>query len=190
MSRQYYKNHRKQRTVPLQRLYLAVAVLLLAVVSTFLWASTTLAKYTSTANGSSTKGVAAFVVEAAPLTSSTTPLALDTDTPTQGYPFVVYNHNENGDVINDVTTSYDVVVTFPTALSGVDLTLGKGNAAGVAPTTVSADQKTYTFQKFGTFSAGQSQSDALVLYFTLDEDTAEDSSWENISITVNAVQED
>lgn len=183
MSRHYTPKHITKKKNSLQQMYLAVAMSLVLAVGSFAWTSATLARYASTASSESSAAVAAFVVEAEGADSQS--LTLDPDNSTASYAFTVSNKNDNA--VGEVTTAYDVTVTFPSELYDVTLTLQNGTATINGTTT---DQKTYVFENVGTFQPGVDRTDALSLSFALDEDADTDGSWENITITVNAAQQD
>ena len=183
MSRHYTPKHITKKKLPLQQMYLAVAMLLVLAVGSFAWTSATLARYVSTASGGGSAEVAAFVVEAKGADSQS--LTLNTTNSTAYYAFTVSNKNDNA--VGEVTTAYDVTVTFPSALSGVTLTLQKGTEKFTGTTT---DNKAYIFENVGTFWPGIEGTDTLVLNFALDDAADTGGSWENIKITVNAEQQD
>jgi hypothetical protein len=187
MNRHYSPNHMKKVkfSLPLRRLYLTAAMLLVIAVGTSVRTSTTLARYTSTASGSSTAQVAAFVVNAAAADTQSAELTVSEDSSSASYAFSVSNFS--GDVVCGVETSYDVTVKFPSALSGVTLTLTDGGGEAIQAQTT--DDTTYTFAGVGDFSPGVSRTDALTLNFAL-QDGAEANVWDGISITVNAAQVD
>ena len=184
MSRHYTPKHITKKKNSLQQMYLAVAMSLVLAVGSFAWTSATLARYASTASGGSSAAVAAFVVEAEGADSQS--LTLDTTNSTASYAFTVSNKNENA--VGEVTTAYDVTVTFPSALSGVTLTLENGLET-FTPTT-SDGGITNVFKNVGTFQPGVERTDALSLSFALDENADTDGSWNNITVTVNAAQQD
>lgn len=87
---------------------------------------------------------------------------------------------------SEVTVKYDVVVTFPAELKGVNLTLKNGD--NVVPAKTS-DNMIFTYVNVGEFSAGTVQTDSLTLTFTT-TDTATDAAWNGIKIDVYAEQVD
>lgn len=170
---------------PLQRLYLAVALLLVMLVGTSMWTTTTLARYITATSGSDSARVAGFVVEAAAKEDQAESLTLDSTNKTASYAFTV--SNANSDRVNEVATAYDVTVTFPGALSGTTLTLKNGEHSIEATTT---DNITYVFKNAGEFEPGVGSTDTLSLNFALNDGADTDGKWENIQIVVNAAQQD
>ncbi len=182
MSRYSTAKYLKKSKFPLQQLYLAVSLLVVLAVGSSTWTSTTMAKYVSSASGSDSARVAAFVVNASGQANET--LILDVNEPSVDYTFSVTNAGEKS--VSQVTVDYDVTVKFPSALSNVTLTLKKGDAVYTGTTT---DNLTYIFQNVGTFQPGVSRTDTLTLVFTRGSGDAA-ASWSNISVTVNATQQD
>lgn len=186
MSRFNITKYLTEKKDPLHRLYLAVALLLVMMVGTSMWTSTSLAKYITAASGSDSGRVAAFVVNATVADGQPEVLALDTTDNTASYAFTV--SNANNDRINEVATNYDVTVTFPSEISGVTLTLQNGENTPIDGTTT--DNVTYVFENAGSFQPGVKSVDSLTLNFALNEGTDTDGNWENIKIVVNATQQD
>ena len=185
MSRLYITKYLTEKRDPLQRLYLAVALLLVVLVGTSMWTSTTLARYITATSGSDSARVAGFVVEAAAEEDQSESLTLDSTNKTASYAFTV--SNANSDRVNEVTTAYDVTVTFPSALSGTALTLKNGEKSINGTTT---DNTTYVFKDVGEFEPGEGSTDSLSLNFALNDGADTDGKWENIKIVVNATQQD
>lgn len=186
MIRHYTPKHITKKKLPLQQLYLAVAMLLVLAVGSFAWTSATLARYVSTASGSSTARVAAFVVNASGENDQT--LTLQAVDQSASYPFTVSNKTEDG-AVGQVTTNYGVTVQFPSALSdGVSLALKKGDTTYTV-TNQDSNTYTYTFQNVGTFQPGVERTDSLELVFTCTSD-GESADLSGIIITVNAEQQD
>ena len=183
MSRYHSPKHLKKRKFPRLPLCLAAAVLLLTAAGVSLWSTAPLAKYAVSTSGSDSARVARFYVSAKSTTADEN-LQLNANASTADYTFTVTNYD--GKTVNEVTTAYDVVVTFPSKLSGVTLTLKNGTT----PVPGTAENNTvFTFANAGIFPAGTSKTDTLTLTFKLSSG-AQNNSWKNIEITANAVQQD
>ncbi len=171
-----------------QRLPLAVYLAFL-LVAALAFTGASFASYKTVATGSDSARVARFAVAAAKDASQSESLTLDSSTPSAGYKFTVSNTDANG--VNETATKYDVVVKFPTQLTGVTLTLTKNNnnTQSTITGTVSADNKTFTFADAGSFTAGVAQTDSFALTFAVG-DGAANAAWNNINIIVNAAQVD
>ncbi len=188
MSRQYSPQHikNKNKKFLLHRLYLAVVFLLFAALGTSMWATAPLAKYITSTTGSDSARVARFAVSAAKSNGQSNSISLDEgDAATANYVFTVSNQNTNG--VNETATAYDVVVAFPSELSGVTLTLKNGTTS--ISGTATENDTVFTFANAGRFQAGMAQTDTLTLTFTMTDD-ARNCTWEGIGITVNAAQQD
>lgn len=202
MSRQHPLKQTKKLEIPLHPLYLAVAVLLLAVLTTFLWTTTTLAKYSTSTTGSDEARVARFDVQVEPKDNQETTFYLalpntgldgtdgeeklkDCTTNTASYSFTVTSNSE-------VTVTYDVVVKLPDALIDDDITvtLKEDGQPTVKPTTTDTDRKTFTFSGVGTFQAGMEQQDDWTLTFTVGDNAVAGGTWDGIKIEVYAAQVD
>ncbi len=185
MGRHYSSNKRKRKS-PTHKIYATAAVLLLAVYVTSMFAAAPLAKYASSASGSSEAEVAMFVVESAATTQDSA-LKLTSSSTTADYEFTVSNFKDNS-IINEVTTNYDVKVTLPSKIAGVGLTLTNGTTSVTG--SASTDGTVYTFEKAGTFEAGTSKTDNLKLTFTLTPADAVSGTYSDIAIDVTATQQD
>ena len=149
----------KKPRLPLYRLYYAVVLLLVAVSGTSMWTTTTLAKYGTSSSGSDKARVARFAVSAEGADKAIELDAGNTEKNKADYQFTV--SNKIGDKVNETATGYDVVVTFPSELKGVTLTLRNGNNTFSAKP--STDNTSYTFENVG-------------------------GEWDNIKIEVRAAQ--
>ena len=184
MSRYHSPRHLKKRKFPRLSLCLAAAVLLLAAAGTSLWSAAPLARYAVSTSGSDSARVARFYVGAKSTTANEN-LQLNANAKTAAYTLTVTNYT--GNTVNEVTTAYDVVVTFPSRLSGVTLTLKNGTTT--VPGTAAENNTVFTFANAGTFPAGTPRTDTLTLTFELSSG-AQNNSWKNIEITANAAQQD
>ena len=180
-----------------KQLYILLAAVILSIVALCIFVLSLWAKYASEETGSDSARVAQFVVVAkdGTTTQEAKDLVLNTSTLEKTYPFSVSNQDPNtASVINEVKTNYDVVITFPSefnyANSGVTMTLQNGDGTPVSATSVSDDNKTYTFSNMGTFEASQAKTDNLTLKFALTSDDAQAGTWEGISVVVKATQVD
>ncbi len=151
-------NRTQQRNEVLFRI---VAVLLLAVLLTMRMFAGVPARYISRAEGLDSARVARYAVTVTP-GSTAVSMTYSGSAVTGTYSFTVKNQNANGQVC-EVKTGYQVIVTLPSPLvSGMTITLG-----GAAPTSVSADKKTYTFNGTKTFEAGVAATQTESLQFNL-----------------------
>ncbi len=192
MSRQLIKRENKEmETLKKDRCNIVIILLLLVGITFTLFATFTMARYTNTSENSDTARVAQFAVSQ-PTKQTDNDLALNlTDTSTT-YTFTVSNVRDTS-VVNEVKTSYDVVVTFPEALASyVTLTMTNDNGDTDKAAVASTDNKTFTFKEMGTFEANTARTDTLTLKFTLDSSTTESiaKTWSGIDITVKAQQVD
>lgn len=186
MSRQYIPKYEKKIKLMPHRLYLAVALLLLAALGTSMWATAPLAEYITSVTDSDGARVAHFAVSATKVNEQSNAISLDKNgTATASYIFTVSNQNASG--VNETATVYDVVVTFPSELSGVTLTLRNGTTA--VSGTAAENNTVFTFANAGSFPAGTVQTDTLTLTFAMTDD-AMNCTWEGIGIVVNAAQQD
>ena len=144
----------------------------------------TLAKMVSTAGGSGSAQVAAFIVEAEEGTPSALKIDCNTDTKTASYIFAVTNTKEGKTA--EVSVKYDLIVTLPEALpAGVTMKID-GKA-----TSISEDSITHTLKDAGTFSAGIRQTNQHTLTFTANTNLVEeDYMFEKIQVSVHAEQVD
>lgn len=144
----------------------------------------TLAKMVSTAGGSGSAQVAAFIVEAEEGTPSELLIDCNTNIKTATYAFAVTNTKDGKTA--EVSVKYDLIVTLPEALpAGVTMTINGKKAV------VSADGKTYTLQNAGTFEAGQAATHNCTLLFTAGTNLVEeDYMFEKIQVSVHAEQVD
>ena len=158
-----------------------IAAVLLCLTVMSVWGTSRLyARYSTSASGSDGARVAKFAVSAAPSQGQSTDFGMVTgENSSADYVFTVTGNSE-------VTVKYDVVVTFPAELKGVNLTLKNGD--NVVPAKTS-DNMIFTYVNVGEFSAGTVQTDSLTLTFTT-TDTATDAAWNGIKIDVYAEQVD
>lgn len=173
-----------------RRLPLAVYLAFL-LVAALAFTGASFASYKTVATGSDSARVARFVVTAKPVDGQSEDLTLDSTKLSAAYTFTVSN-NEGGKV-NETATSYDVVVTLPSALpNGVTMTLTRGTdtTATEIASYISNSNKTYTFSDKGMlFSAAVARPVTYILTFTAASD-AESGELKDINITVNAEQVD
>lgn len=176
------------RNKPARRLPLAVYLAFL-LVAALAFTGASFASYKTVATGSDSARVARFAVTANSVDRQREALTLDSTKPSAEYKFTVSNTDANG--VNETATKYDVVVKFPTQLTGVTLTLTKNNnnTQTTITGTASADNKTFTFADAGSFTAGVAQTDSFALTFAVG-DGAANAAWNNINIIVNAEQVD
>ena len=165
----------------LQRLYLAVALLLVTAIGTAAWTSTTFAKYVTSVSFSDSARVARFVVNASSNSSDTLTIASDAES--ASYTFTVSNSDSSG--TSEVATSYDVTVTFLNDPANLTLALTNGSMNISGTKTGNA----YTFKNAGTLQPGTAQTDKLTLTFTRTNYT-QSVSWSGITVSVNATQVD
>lgn len=171
-----------------RRLPLAVYLAFL-LVAALAFTGASAASYKTEASGGDSARVARFVVAAKPIDGQSVDLTLGSENKSATYKFTVSNTDANG--VNETATKYDVVVKFPTQLTGVTLTLTKNNnnTQTTITGTASTDNKTFTFADAGSFTAGVAQTDSFALTFAVG-DGAANAAWNNINIIVNAVQVD
>lgn len=174
------RNKPTPRRLPLA-VYLAF---LLAVLLAF--TGTTAASFKTQSSAGDGARVARFVVTAAKDADQSESITLNSTNRSAAYKFTVANNQDAA--VSETAANYNIVVAFPTALSGVTVTLTKDGA--VAPIAgVTADNKTFTFSNAGSFPAGTAQTDSFTLTFAADTSAA-NGGWNNIKITVNAEQVD
>ena len=187
-----------------KQLYILLAAVVLSIVALCIFVLSLWAKYAFAGDGADSSRVAKFVVEV-PFDEEGKSLEInssDSDTHTQDYTFSVSNkHPDTTEAINEVTTTYDVVITFPSEFtynnSGVDMTLINDN--GTSDTTAddtttkgdTTDNTTYTFSSVGTFNASDAKTHNLTLRFNLpDAAKAQTGTWEGIKVSATATQVD
>lgn len=160
-----------------------IAFLLIAALA---FTGTSVASFKTQSSAGDGARVARFVVTAAKDADQSESITLNSTNMSAAYKFTVANNQDAA--VSETAANYNIVVTFPTALSGVTMTLTKDGAA--APIAgVTADNKTFTFSNAGSFPAGTAQTDSFTLTFTADT-SAPSGEWNNIKITVNAAQVD
>lgn len=142
-------------------------------------------KYTTKLDGSSSVQVAKFIIDTTN-DSEIHNFVLTNSNNSASYTFSVSNKNLRG--INEVTTNYDVVITFPSLAKDVKLSLNNGNKS--INGLFSNDGTIATFSNAGTFKAGVEQTDILTLNIALNSDNISTASWNNIKISVKASQVD
>ncbi len=142
-------------------------------------------KYKTKLDGSSSVQVAKFIIDTTS-DSETHDFVLTNSNNSISYTFSVSNKNLRG--INEVTTNYDVVITFPSLAKDVKLSLNNGTKS--INGFFSDDGTVATFSNAGTFKAGVEQTDILTLNIALNSDNISTASWNNIKISVKASQVD
>lgn len=177
------RNKHARRRLPLA-VYLAFLL-----VAALAFTGTSAASYKTQASGSDGARVARFVVTAAKADTQSESLKLTSTAPSASYVFTVANSKDVN--VNETATKYDVVVEFPSVLTGVKLTLTKyiNDTETQIFTGTSDDKKTFTFHDAGSFAAGVAQTDRFALTFAV-SDGAANNTWNNIKIIVNAAQVD
>lgn len=190
MIRQLIKrDHKEAQAMTNDRLKLAIIVMLLAVIGCAMWAAVPLAKYANATSSSDSARVAQFAVTPLDGTDSND-IKLNYTNNSQTYAFTVSNVR-NDTVVNEVTTAYDVILTFPSKLeSYVTVKLANDNGASGQTATVSSDGLTYTFKDAGKFTAATARTDTLTLTFSFDTTDSVDKTWEGITLKVKATQVD
>ena len=178
------RNKPARRHLPLA-VYLAFLL-----VAALAFTGASFASYKTEASVSDSARVARFVVTAAKSEGQSEDLTLDSTHTSAAYTFTVSNNE--GDKVNETATSYDVVVTLPSALpTGVTMKLSR--VADTTETEVpqsSASGNTYTFSDDGMmFSTAVPSTDTYTLTFTADSSSGS-GTLEDINITVNARQVD
>ena len=161
----------------------AVCILLITAIVT-LTVGITLAKMISTAGGSDSIQVAAFIVEAEEGTPSDLKIDCAATDKTASYAFAITNTKDGKTA--EVSVKYDLIVTLPEALpAGVTMTVN-GNAA-----SASADNKSFTFTNAGTLPAGKAVTHNCTLLFTADTNLVEeDFRIAGIKVDIHAEQVD
>ncbi len=186
-----------------KQIYIVLIVLLLTAIALCLFVLSPWAKYAFAGDGADSSRVAKFVVNV-PFDDEEKSLAIDSSdsaTFTQKYEFTVSNKDaDSASAINEVATSYDVIVTFPSEFiqgdeNPVAMTIvnGEGTSATTITGTASEDKKTYTFSNVGSFEANVAKTDTLNLTFSLPEDKADsavEGEWKGIKISALATQVD
>ncbi len=145
---QHLNKEKKRRYFPTTTLlvYLLIAVTLTTGVS--------FSRYTSTASGSANARVAKFEISTHAADGQRISLADGPDTASGSYVFTVSSASE-------VSVTYDVLVTLPSALpAGVTMTLDDKTA------TVSDDGLTYTFPGAGSFAPNPTGANTHTLTMT------------------------
>lgn len=175
----------------MHRLYMAMLIVSLITIALFSFITALSAKYTTYASGTDSARVAQFKVVAADAGGSQD-LHLGYTSEEQTYAFTVSNQNDDGSIVNEVTTNYDVEVTFPKAISCISssITNGTGSSAKTVSGSPSSDKTTYTFSGVGTFAAATGKTDSLSLKFTLDTSSITTGVWEGVVVKVKAAQVD
>lgn len=181
--KRYIPQHASKRKHITSGRMIAVSICLITAIAT-LMVGITLAKMVSTASGSDSAQVAAFIVEAGEGTPSNLKIDCNEENKTATYAFAVTNTKDGKTA--EVSVKYDLIVTLPEALpAGVTMTVN-GNAA-----SASADNKTFTFTNAGTFPAGVSETDQCTLTFTADTNLVEeDFQIAGIKVDIHAEQVD
>ena len=172
----------KRKQITAGRMVAIVILLITAIVT--LMVGITLAKMVSTAGGSDSAQVAAFIVEAEEGTPSALKIDCNTDIKTASYTFAVTNTKDGKTA--EVSVKYDLIVTLPEALpAGVTMTINGKSA------NVSVDGKTHTFKDAGMFKAGQEAKDNYILAFRANTYLVEeDYMFEKIQVSVRTEQVD
>ncbi len=184
MAKSYAPKQRARKKAPLERLYIVAAILLLLAWGSSIMATSSMAKYSTSASVSDNARVAKFsVTSAADPAQTTADVVLNSENTTATYKFNVTSNSE-------VTTKYDVKLTTPTEFVGVTPTLQVGSAGAELPATHTRGTTEYTFTGVNTVNAGVQTTDALTLTFKLDATTASSADYSNISLSVTATQID
>ncbi len=172
-------------------LQLAIIIVLVIGICLTLLSSLLVAKYTKQTSATDSARVAQFAISQ-PTKQTNTDLGINLTDASTTYTFTVSNVRDTS-VVNEVKTSYDIVVTFPEALEDyVTLTMSNDNGATDKVAVVSADNKTFTFKEMGTFEANTARTDTISLKFTFDASTTDNinKTWSGIGITLKAKQVD
>lgn len=174
------------RNKPAPRRLPRVVYIAFLLVMALAFTGTSVASFKTQSTSTDGARVARFVVTAAKDADQIESITLDSINRSAAYKFTVANNQDAA--VSETAAKYDVVVAFPTALSGVTMTLTKDGAS--APIAgITADNKTFTFSNAGSFPAGTAQTDSFTLTFAADM-SAPSGGWNNIKITVNAAQVD
>ncbi len=188
-SRDNLTNVRRSRS-GMFRLYMVMLVVSLITIALFSFVTALSAKYTTYASGNDSARVAQFKVVAADADADASKdLQLGYTTTEQTYAFTVANQNDDGSVINEVDTKYDVEVKFPSSITCVSSSITNGT--GSSATTVNGqttDNTTYTFSNVGSFKAATGKTDTLTLKFALDTTKMTTGEWSGVTVTVKAAQ--
>lgn len=179
-----HAKHLKQDKI-LDKTKTIIAIVGYGVLLTFCIVTGYNSKYTKTFGGTSSAQVARFAINTNN-SIETNNLRLTKLNKNASYTFTISNKNEKG--INEVTTNYDVIVTFPLELKGVSLSLK--NDETIINSSVSNNGKTFTFYNVGTFQAGIEQTDELILNFVLDDINVSTTTFNKIQIYIKATQID
>lgn len=181
--KRYIPQHAGKKERKISGRMISLCICLITAVVT-LTVGITLAKMVSTASGSGSAQVAAFIVEAEEGTPSELLIDCNTYKTTASYAFAVTNTKDGKTA--EVSVKYDLIVTLPEALpAGVTMTVN-GKAA-----SVSEDGITYTLKDAGTFQVGIEATYNYTLTFTADTNLVEeDYRFEKIQVSVHAEQVD
>ncbi len=191
--------HKRKFNLTKNQLCAILAGVLVISIALCLFAFSPWAKYGTSATGNDGARVARFEVNTA--TSQTDlDLQLGYTVNSKDYAFSVSNQSSDGTILNEVTTNYDVIVTFPSAVdsSVVALTLKNSAKPETSTTpltpTASSDNKTYTFSKAGTFEAASGATHNITLTFKLTDSalagTLTPTTWSGVKVDVKATQVD
>ena len=177
----------KQKQITAGRM-IAVSICLITAIAT-LTVGITLAKMVSTAGGSDSAQVAAFIVEADGTKGEKLYIDCNTEAVTASCNFSVTNAKDGH--VSEVSMKYDVIITLPEALpETITLSVGDGNGT-VSESKASTDRKTFTFANMGRFEVGQEDTRSYTLTFTADADSVmQDYMFKDIIISVRAEQID
>lgn len=171
--------HRAARTKSRARLLATLGVVLVC-----LLAAAAFAKYAASTQGEDAARVASFQITVADAQTNKD-LQLGYSSTTQTYALTVSNQNADGSVTTEVKTAYDVIVTFPSAIECVGMTITNGSKSVTGTTS---DNITYTFSNVGEFAASTAKTDSLTLTFNLDTEKITTQTWSNIDVSVKASQ--
>lgn len=179
MKRYKPKHLKKRQRIGIGRLSV-ICICMLAVAAT-ISTGTTLSKMVSTAGGSSSAQVAAFIVEANGGTEENILLDCETQIPqTADYSFTVTNAKD--EKAAEVAMKYDVVITLQKALpEGLSMTIPaeSGEVSGSA----SSDGLIYTFSNpEWVFEAGNAQTRAHTVKITAQEEIMNATMGSTISL--------
>lgn len=182
MKRYKTKHLKKRQRIGIGRLSV-ICICILAVAAT-ISTGVTLSKMVSTATGSASAQVAAFIVEAEEGMPSDLTIDCAEADKTASYTFAVTNTKDGKTA--EVSVKYDLIVTLPDALPE-SLTMTVDGKEG----TASEDGLVYTFADIETLPAGQAATQNCTLLFMADTNLVEkDFRVDGIKIDIHTEQVD
>ncbi len=182
------RNKSNKKRSRLFSLYEAVAFLIVLAIGSFMLVASPYAKYMTQAEGEGGARVARFFVAAIDGTDDRE-MVLDLNNAAAYYSFTVVNFDGTSGATNETATTYDVTVTFRTAIPNVDISVTNG--ANTINAVVNDAATVFTMKNAGTFSAGIAERHTLTLNFSVpDFDAVDVGEWTNIEIRVTAAQVD